>query len=245
MDELTSVILRAPSPIDDAKVCAAAARYGVALEAVSNDGETATFALPEGEITLARMDGPHPALASMVSGPLAIEPEKIEGASAHLLVVGSDLPGDQRARELILTLVTVATLDAMGGLAAMLVPGVIFHRPELVHDLVELARGDAALPLELAVDVTIAPEEEDDRMSFLTHGLARAGSEELYVTCSVRGRGALDFVLGVARWFYSEPTMRLPTGDTLGRSETERVLIQRVPSPIDPAQVVVRLDLDL
>ncbi len=244
IDHLAEVLLERRAPLDAHAIARAAARLGLELEPRSSDGALASFGLQGGELILTMVDAPHPALDALASGPLAIEPDRIAHASAHVLVALRDHPGGVRERDLVLALAAGAVLDATGGLSVMLAPNVVFHRPELFRDFLELARAEAALPLELAIDITVAPEE-DARMSFLTHGLERAGSEELFVTCSVEGRGALDFVLGVARWFYSQPELRLPTGDTLGRSETEKILIQRVPSPIDPSQTVVRLDLDV
>jgi hypothetical protein len=94
----------------------------------------------------------------------------------------------------------------------------------------------------VAVDVTAA-QESPTRMSFLTHGLQRYGRDEFYVTCPVEGRGALSFVFDMARWMLTDPDKHLPTGDTVGRSEDERLAIQRVPNPTGKGPEVIRVDL--
>jgi hypothetical protein len=80
-------------------------------------------------------------------------------------------------------------------------------------------------------------------MSFLTHGLGRYDREEFYMTAPIEGRGALDFLLMLTRWMIVDPDKHLPTGETVGRDANERVVIQRVPSPIGEGSEVIRLDL--
>ena len=55
--------------------------------------------------------------------------------------------------------------------------------------------------------------------------------DSFYVTCPVRGKGALDFLYGLVRWMITDPDKQLPTGDTVGRTADEKVTVQRVPSP--------------
>ncbi len=256
MIDLATVLLARSTVLDPSALVSAATRYGLTLtptpprglsmEASSGAKDAVlSFDLEGGgDAHLVVIDAPHPGAVDTAFGPLSIEPEAIAGTRAHVLVTGRELPGDTRERDRTMLLLVAATLDATEGVSASLVPGVIFHRPGLIRDFAQLAAEEGELPFEVAVDLTSA-REPGERMSFLTHGLERYGSEELYVTASVTGRGALDFVLGVGRWFFSQPERRLPTGHTLGRSDTERVTIQRVPSPIDASRTVVRLDLDL
>ena len=80
-------------------------------------------------------------------------------------------------------------------------------------------------------------------MSFLTHGLVRYGREEFLVSCPIEGKGAVGFVLNMARWVLAEPGRQLPNGDTVGRTADERLTITRVPSPTGTGPAVIRLDL--
>jgi hypothetical protein len=242
--DLSTVLLDRPRALDATAIATAAARHGVSLRVVGTGDVTSFDVEGGGDVHLGLMPAPHPAVAAPAFGPLAIDPALVRDTRAHVLVTGRSLVGDTQQRDRVMLSVVAATLEATGAPSATLAPGVIFHRPGLVIDFAKLAAESGELPFEVAVDITSA-REDGDRMSFLTHGLERHGSEDVYVTASVNGRGALDFLFGVGRWFYTQPEMRLPTGDTLGRSETERVTIQRVPSPIDPTRTVVRLDLDV
>ena len=81
-------------------------------------------------------------------------------------------------------------------------------------------------------------------MSFLTHGLQRYGREEFYVTASVDGQGSLGYVMSLVRWMVHDRDKVLPTGDTVGRTPEEQIVVQRVPSPIEGYPPVIRLDMD-
>ena len=80
-------------------------------------------------------------------------------------------------------------------------------------------------------------------MSFLSHNMPRYGREDFFVTCPVSGKGALDFVYMMVRWLYTDLEKELPTGDTVGRSPTEKIQIQRVPNPTGNGDTVIKLDL--
>jgi hypothetical protein len=139
----------------------------------------------------------------------------------------------------VLTAAVVRSCDAVG---AMLAHGVLFHKAGLFADLAEAAASEGGLPIEIVVDVTVA-REPGERVSFLTHGMQRYEREELFVTCPERGRGALGFVYAMTRWLLTDTVKTLPTGDTVGRSAEEKILVQRVPSPLGEGAPVIRLDL--
>ena len=170
-------------------------------------------------------------------------PEDIAAAPAHLVVGAVGLTGDDRDRDTVMAKLTAAVVDCTDAVAAMLGHGVILHRAGIFADAAKLAADEhGPLPVELAVDITAAPESAT-RMSFLTHGMQRYGREELYVTCPIEGTGALSFVYAIARWMLADPTVRLPTGDTVGRTAEEKLPVQRVPSPTGEGPKVIRLDL--
>ena len=73
--------------------------------------------------------------------------------------------------------------------------------------------------------------------------MSRYGREDFFVTCPIKGKGAMDYVMGLANWMLSQPDYQLPTGDTVGRTPREKVLVQRVPSPMGNGHTVIRLDL--
>jgi hypothetical protein len=152
-----------------------------------------------------------------------------------------DGPQSPAAEDIMLARLTTAVVRSSPAVAAMLGHGMCFHRAAFFAEVVEAEDG---LPLLVCVDITRAPEP-GDRMSMLTHGLVRHGREEFFVHASQRGKGALDFVISMARWMLTDPNKQLPTGDTVGRSAAEKIIVQRVPDPRGEGPDVIRLDLDL
>jgi hypothetical protein len=185
----------------------------------------------------------HPDADNMAQLFTAPEPEEVAAHQAHIILTGYDLVGDEVARELTMTLLTAAVLRATPSIGGMLKSGVGFHRAEVFAELAEVAAEYGDLPPQLAVDVTLAAEP-DERMSLLTHGMRRRGLEEILVTCSRSGSGADDFLYSIAGWLLEEPTKKLPTGDTVGRSDGEKITVQRVANPSGEPGDVIRLDLD-
>ena len=83
--------------------------------------------------------------------------------------------------------------------------------------------------------IVIGASEGDDRLTFVTIGLERYALPELHVTAP-RDRDALAFVYCVAHWMFIDPERPLQDGDTIGRSDDERV-------PIVWADQTLRLEL--
>ena len=178
----------------------------------------------------------------MPVGPTSPPPDIAAACPAHFIVTVLDCPEDTAARDLLVGTLASAVVDVVPCVGVMLGHGVVFHKAAAYGELARLGAEHGRLPVEIAVDLTAARESED-RMSFLTHGLARYGREDLYVTCPIRGKGALDFVYAIARWQLTDPTKQFPTGDTIGRTVDERILVQRQPNPTGDGSTVIRLDL--
>lgn len=232
-----------PHPSPDS-IVSAASKLGVDLTFTSFDGEgPMAFSLPGGEqVMYMRMPAPHPDAERMI-GVFSPDSDELAKSKAHYVVMAPDGDGDLGARELDLAAYTAALVDACpDAIAAALGHGATFLHAKLFRDFAELGVSEGFLPAEIAISLTAAMEP-DDRMSFLTHGMQRFGREELYVTAPMRGTGALDFTLGLMRWLYYERDKQLPTGDTVGRTEDERIVVQRVPSPLGEGPEVIRLDL--
>ncbi len=233
------VVLPEPGSVIDA-----ARRYGLELvhDTASAGGAGVGFRLASGaSLTVMLMPFPHPDAPSML-GVTSPPPEDL-AAPAHLVVAALGLTGPDRERDTTMAALAGAVINAVDAAGAMLGHGVAFHRAILFADAARLAADEhQPLAVEVAVDVTAA-QESATRMSFLTHGLARYGREELYVTCPVEGRGALSFVFDMARWLLADPDKYLPTGDTVGRSEDEKLPVQRVANPTGQGPQVIRLDL--
>lgn len=243
--DLAFVLVDRPTSPAPAAIIAAGDALGIPMtltSALPDDGPM-SFALASGATVLyALMPAPHPG-ARETRGPLSPSPDELSRSGAHFIVTALGLQGDVDDKDLQMAALTAVLVQAHGGaVGAMLAHHATFLKAGLFRDFAALAVEDGQLPVELAVSITAAGEPSN-RMSFLTHGLARYGREELYVTCPVTGRGALDFVLSMARWLYTDRSKRLPTGDTVGRTATEKIVVQRVPSPMGSGPDVIRLDL--
>lgn len=243
---LAVVLLAHGEAPDGAKLLAATSRFGLALrlsdETPSNSGVTL---VGDAGVTacVMTMGFPHPdAQRTLRAGPTSIKVADARGAADHVMVVVQGLRGTPRERDGYLAKVTAGVIDTMPAIAAMLGHGAVFHKARLFRDAVAGATGKD-VPVVLAADITLAAEA-DGRLSMLTHGMPRHGREELFVTAPVaQGNDAAKFTLGLIRWMLAEPTKQFPTGDTVGRSATERVKVRRVPHPYRQDEVVVRLDL--
>ncbi len=243
MIDLAFVLLREPGLPDPAAVVASARSLGIALTADPGaDSVTQAYSLADDATLIVALMPPHPDAGDMPPGPTSVPPDEVAACRAHLIVTAQGLTGDEMARDTRMAALTAAVIDHVPAVGAMLAHGVVFHKAALFRDMAKLGVEQGALPSEIAVDITAARESET-RMSFLSHGMVRYGREEFYVTCPIQGKGALDFVFGMVRWLLTDRTKHLPTGDTVGRSATEKLLIQRVPNPTGRGPAVIRLDL--
>jgi hypothetical protein len=245
MADLAFVLVRQPTAPAPAAVVGAARRYGIELTAhgPSPDGVLTFDMAGGGSVSVVAIAVPLPELATRPVGMTSPPPEETSSASAHLIVAALGLTGSARDRDTRMAMLAAAIIDTVDAVGVLLGHGIVVHRAALFADAARLAADEnEPLMVEVAVDITAATESPT-RMSFLTHGLRRYGREEFYVTCPIHGTGALGFVLGMARWMLADPDKHLPTGDTVGRTEDEKIVIQRVPDPTAKGPEVIRLDL--
>lgn len=241
MVDLAFVLTNSKSAPDPEGIVRAGKAMGLGLRSIA--GESGTFEIDDGgTMIVVLVEAPHPDAPGMAYGPTSPEHEEAAAATAHLIVTALGLEGAPRARDTKLAALTATVIRNTEAVGAMLGHGVVFHKAGLFADMAELGMEEGELPAELAVDVTAAAEP-GNRMSFLTHGMRRHGREEFYVTCPVEGRGALGFVFSMVRWLLDDLEKELPTGDTVGRSADERLVVQRVPNPTGSEDTVIRLDL--
>lgn len=242
MPALAFVLVERAEPPDPAELTRRAKAFGYTLVHEAASSSPATYSIADGGILMVMViDAPHPDVSKMAPSIVAPSSEDLQRARAHYIVVLMDGPTSPRDEDIMLARLTTAVVRSSPAVAAMLGHGICFHRAEFFAETVEAEEG---LPLLVCVDITRAPEP-DGRMSMLTHGLARHGREEFFVTASQRGKGALDFLISMSRWMLTDPSKMLPTGDTVGRSAAEKLVVQRVPDPRGEGPHVIRLDLDL
>lgn len=197
-----------------------------------------------GGLIFMEIEAPHPDAASMPGSPLAPSPEAIAAHKAHLIVTGIGIGDDAETADARLSRLLAAVSESAKVVGLMHGHGAYFLRPDLWNAMVAETPATTLAP-ELCVSITAAPEGEG-RMSFMTHGLQRYGREEFYVVCGTGdgGHGGYEFIWGMARWMLADRSKELPTGDTIGRTEDEKIQVERVPSPANAdAPPVIRLQL--
>jgi hypothetical protein len=237
---LAFVLLSKAEPPDPQSVIASAAKLGLTL-ALIDASDMQTYDAGDGRsLIVMSIAAPHPDAATMGFGPTAVEPDEAAKAPAHLIVTALGLAGTPRERDTLMAAMTACVVDNVPAVGAMLGHGVVFHKAKVFSGLAALGIEQGAIPSELAIDITTVRDSES-RMSFRTYNLPRYGRENFYVTAPIRGKGALDFVMGLVRWMLNDPSKQLPTGETVGRSPTEKITIHRVLSP--EGETHIRLDL--
>lgn len=242
---LAFVLLKGSEKPSAKKIIRAATALGLDLQVTEATDAGLSFKTTNGDVTaqVMTMGFPHPdALKTTSTGPTAITPAEARASSDHVMIVAHGLTGDTRERDACLARLTAAVIETMPAVGAMLGHGAVFHKARLFYDAMTEAPNGPIPPL-LAVDVTMAPEP-DARMSFMTHGMTRHGREDVYVTCPVsKANDAAQFILGLVRWMLTDLAKQFPTGDSIGRTPSERVRVQRAPHPNHRDRVLMRLDL--
>ncbi|HWB75707.1 MAG TPA: hypothetical protein VG755_12150 [Nannocystaceae bacterium] len=237
------VLLEEARSPDPAEVVRRASQFGYSLVYDEGSASPSTFTIASGgNVMVMLIEAPHPDAAKMAPGLASPSEEDLARMRAHYIVAMMGGPETPREQDTMLAQITAAIVRASPAIGAMLGTGRCFHRADFFAEVVE--RTPAELPMLVCIDFTRAPEP-GDRMSILSHGMVRYGREEFFVTCSIRGKGAFDFVMSMVGWMLDDATKELPTGDTVGRNANERIVVQRVPSPLGEGPPVIKLDLDL
>ena len=243
--DLGFILLERAHAPDPAQLVEAASALGLTLTPEPSDKEgISCFRSASGKLAfVAIIDAPHPDAPTMPTGLLSPSAPEIASAKAHAIVTlmgdkkGAAPGGVESAQET--AQMVAATCASTPAVAAMLGGGVTFHRAGAF----QRAAAPDGNAIYVLVDVTVA-RESAERMSLLTHGLARFGREEFYITCSPDGGdSAIDFTYSMAGWMLADRDKVLPTGDTIGRTADEKLEIQRVDSPLDDGSTVIKLDM--
>lgn len=239
--DISFVLLSRLDNPEPTALIASAAKLGFTLVHTGDEKGVQSYDLGGDRVLMVMtIDAPHPDVPTMPFGPTAVDEDVAKTHVAHMIVTAMGLTGTPRELDTQMAALTAAVIDNVRAVGAMLGHGAIFHKAKLFSGLAKLGVEQGTIPSELAVDIVTARETES-RMSFRTYNLPRYGRENFYVTCPIRGKGALDFVMGLVRWMLADPTKQLPTGETVGRSAGEKVTIHRVKSP--EGETHIRLDL--
>ena len=231
--------------VDEDKLVASAASMGLTLTPMPVEPGTAQFvqfSMGSDVFLIARMPA-FPRADELARGPLSPGETEIAVSKAHLvLTTMSKTPRTLPELDSTMARLTAATIDASDATAAMLGHGMMLYRAEAFNRVVKGTEA-GQIPVEICVDLTIV-QEPNNRMSVLTHGLPRYGGEEVYVTGLASNSDVIGWAHAMARWMLLDPNKHFPTGDTLGRTAEEKILIQRVRHPAGEGPKVIKLELD-
>lgn len=255
---LSFIIVSDLEPLDTGAVIASGATYGLALSISppSNDdldpaqdaneegADITSFDLAGGQtVFVMLMPIPHPDVKEMARGPLSPDDmDSVINGIGHYIVTVTGLEGTVDEVDIKMSAITASLMAGCKPLGVLKMPGVLFHRPDLFASCAKEAVESNRLPMLISVDITAA-QENDSHMSFLTHNLQRYGREEFYVVAPSEGKGALDYVINLIQWMLNERDYHLPTGDTVGRTADEKIIVQRVPNPTGEGADVIRLEI--
>lgn len=237
-----SLVLLGKAELPDAKELLASPRFeGLGATVKRLAADQLVFGLGSGgHLLISLIETPPPEL-----GPQALfgslSETALEEAKAHLIVAGIGLSGSRTERDAYFAQLVAAILECSSSLGASFGEGLCYQDAGFFTRAVDAADGE--VPVFLTVDITAAPEP-GERISFLTHGMGRYGREELFLTAPLSGEGALPLMFELMHWLVTEPERAIRPGDTLGRTEDERIPVQRSPSPIEGDPDVLRLDLE-
>ena len=237
------VLTRSDCMPDPQRVIEHARSLGEELRLVSGDEATLSFDVASGGgLFVTFIPVPHPETASTPRSVLTPTVEDLLTAGAHFIVAVTDRPGSPRDLDAALVRLAAAVVRSTSAVAVVPWPGVGFLDAGAFVDMAMEAVDGASIPtaLDIAIEVRATDRE---RVVLLTRGMVRPGREELLVTTRGAPGDAIEFAFAIGGWLLDDPRVRIPTGDTVGRSATERVRVQRTKHPDDPSTTVVQLDL--
>lgn len=245
MPELAFIVTNSHQSPDPTTVISWAAANGLGLTLQPTEStDVATFLLEGGEtliVTFVRSAIPN--LGDYPGGPTSASPSDLCQAANHLVLEVPDFAFEPATVRLIMSVLSAAVASATDAVGVLVGGGIVFHRPETFIALAKAAASEPAPPPMMMVEIAAYPES-GNRMALLSHGLQHVGSEEeLYVTCPLDGQGAMDFTYRLIEGFANDPSLRYETGDTVGRSSDEAVVVQRQSHPNGEGLPVMRLDL--
>jgi hypothetical protein len=190
-------------------------------------------------------------LATLVDAPIATG--EVEAAAMHSIAAlsGAPIPTAHQAHLIVATpgdsspdarlnhsRIVAALACASGARAVYDGAATATHPTEFLLDVL----AEEGLPVAAWVGVS-AVEESRQCFSLLSHGMPAFGLPDvLVISRPNQAEDALNFLLCVAEYCIARGSPPTP-GETIGRSPSEKPVAERVPSPVDPESVVLRIDL--
>lgn len=158
---------------------------------------------------------------------------------AHLMVtmqLEQDLP--PVAAQRLFTSVIAAVVETSKAVAVYWGQAGVTHAADFFLDV---ANGDPDLWVMLWTGVSRA-NSGPDRLSLLSLGMSQFGIMDLMVTAPRSMAQDLTMSLFQLLDYAIQRGAAIPEGDTVGESESQRLLVKYEPSPVDPSQTIWRID---
>lgn len=215
----------------------------VDLTSVQATDHAIRFGLGKNDVGIGLMPTPIP--WSNLEGPCATAwwwpeaTEKLRTHNSHLLVFLGGDTGNVVQRHITLTHLS-ATVAAHADAAGICWGSGLVHNPQV---FIEQAQNLAAdnLPLHLWIDFRVEPNDDGSQRLFTT-GMRAFNHPEIEIPHSSQQPAEIfDFAYAIANYVITtNPTIE--DGQTVGRSETEKIRATRAPSMWDSTITVLRLD---
>ncbi len=161
--------------------------------------------------------------------------------TAHLMVT---LQGTESSSE-------VASLSSFTSLLAAIsqashAVGVYWGRAGATHNaefFISTAQHPGIVPRIMLWSGASIVAEQGGQISFLSHGMGQLNLPDLLLVAPKSvGNDALETFFDLLG-YVAERGEQLPEGDTVGRTEDEKLPVHYVPSPVDPTKKVWRVEL--
>lgn len=156
---------------------------------------------------------------------------------AHLVVT---LQSPTPALESLLLFTSVLAAIAEASSAV----GVYWGSAGATHDpavFIELARDDSVESGVLLWNGISLSKERDGRSSLLSMGMKQLNLPDLWLSASNENK-PLEWLFNLLSYVAIEGKA-IPDGDTIGRTEDEKIPVRYVPSPVDGTTQVCRIDV--
>lgn len=149
---------------------------------------------------------------------------------AHLVVAQQKVKGTKLADLTAFTRVVAAIVRATNAVGVYWGEGGATHHPEFVVNIAH-----TELPLPIWVGVSVASTDQGQEL--LSVGMKQLGLPDLLLFSPEVDGAVFEFFYDLLA-YVTRRGKRLPEGDSVGRTEKEKLKVHYMPSPLDPSSEV-------
>lgn len=243
---LAMVALDAPQLPPLRQLVEAFARRGFVPEAVAGlEEREATVVFPVGDGRMAISLVPTPIAWERLEGPCRCAwwwpeaAERMQAHRAHAIVALADHSGSSLERHLLLTQLAAVVAATSSAAGVFWSAGAVVHAPAAFVALANVVSAEEVLP-ELWINLRVAENADQTRCLFTT-GLEAFGQREIEIPSSQRSAEEIvQFAYRVIQYLLVSGAS-LQDGETIGRSDEEKIEVHYGPSMLDSDRQVMTL----